>query len=676
MKRRLLSILLVLVMVSSMTISVFAETVVEEIPNGTSTVTTETVTDPVTGAETTTTETVVDVNNPDGSTYDMTETKTETEDASGTTTVVEGQETTVSENKVEVTVQLVPGQTTSNSEGGAAPETTGDQQDGEDDPAYNETTITKTDKTVTAQTGKVEISLGDNETIVGDLKPLQSQIIEENNTTFISEKDLSQKDSYGNCPNAYVEKETPQPEGYDFKHVGVGLMSRWLLTMNGNYGGAFHHRLENVSEGEQNIYSAYCVDFETGGKQNHWYRIDNLEDAGYFDEDAAEMIRAIATNGYWATEAKQDAEGNQTAIGSLEKIKQDMKQAVADGKLSDENMTAEEMNALIDGLTEGMALNATQAAIWTYANGMEWDGLVARQGDNATEEDYATIGLMLDYLTGLDPMEADPNNTTEIIDQYSIQNLAITVGDRLTTGQTKVVDDQVVENDTYAASVSFALVVKTDNRDNLIVKVMSADGSETLAEVRLAGEANDNIPMIYPDKNGNYTISGLEVAENEDFSFNLTLEGTQYLEQGVYIYTPEGETRGSSQTLVGMAEGTKEVNLTASVSVNFQVEDGEVIEERRWRSVDTDRYPSPPVDPQDPPQDPPVEEIDDPEVPLDELPDEDVPKSDLTEILEEEVPLANVPMTGDCSLLFIGMSILSGTGLAGLALTKKREDEE
>ena len=110
-------------------------------------------------------------------------------------------------------------------------------------------------------------------------------------------------------------------------------------------------------------------------------------------------------------------------------------------------------------------------------------------------------------------------------------------------------------------------MVKTDNRDNLIVKVMSADGSETLAEVRLAGEANDNIPMIYPDKNGNYTISGLEVAENEDFSFNLTLEGTQYLEQGVYIYTPEGETRGSSQTLVGMAEGTKEVNLSANSCV-------------------------------------------------------------------------------------------------------------
>ena len=58
---------------------------------------------------------------------------------------------------------------------------------------------------------------------------------------------------------------------------------------------------------------------------------------------------------------------------------------------------------------------------------------------------------------------------------------------------------------------------------------------------------------------------------------------------------------------------------------------------------------------------------------LEELPEEEVP---LTEIFEEEVPLANVPMTGDNSLFFIGMSVLSGSGLAGLALTRKKEDEE
>ena len=46
---------------------------------------------------------------------------------------------------------------------------------------------------------------------------------------------------------------------------------------------------------------------------------------------------------------------------------------------------------------------------------------------------------------------------------------------------------------------------------------------------------------------------------------------------------------------------------------------------------------------------------------------------DLTEIMEEDVPLANVPMTGDNSLFFIGMTVLSAFGLAGLALTGSKK---
>ena len=118
----------------------------------------------------------------------------------------------------------------------------------------------------------------------------------------------------------------------------------------------------------------------------------------------------------------------------------------------------------------------------------------------------------------------------------------------------------------------------------------------------------------------------------------------------------------------------------AKKSKGYKAAVEKITEEHYWRSESITVYEGesdPPVDPQNPPvnpQDPPVEEIDDPEVPLEELPEEAVPMDDLTEILDEEVPLANVPMTGDCSLLFIGMSILSGTGLAGLALTKKREE--
>ena len=47
----------------------------------------------------------------------------------------------------------------------------------------------------------------------------------------------------------------------------------------------------------------------------------------------------------------------------------------------------------------------------------------------------------------------------------------------------------------------------------------------------------------------------------------------------------------------------------------------------------------------------------------------------LEEIEEEEVPLADVPDTGDSSFVFIVQAILSACGLVYLALTKKQEEK-
>ena len=57
----------------------------------------------------------------------------------------------------------------------------------------------------------------------------------------------------------------------------------------------------------------------------------------------------------------------------------------------------------------------------------------------------------------------------------------------------------------------------------------------------------------------------------------------------------------------------------------------------------------------------------------DNIPEEDVP---LEELPEDDVPLAEVPKTGDASVIWFALSALSGAGLMGLNLTKKREDEE
>jgi LPXTG-motif cell wall-anchored protein len=56
-----------------------------------------------------------------------------------------------------------------------------------------------------------------------------------------------------------------------------------------------------------------------------------------------------------------------------------------------------------------------------------------------------------------------------------------------------------------------------------------------------------------------------------------------------------------------------------------------------------------------------------------EIPEEDVP---LVEIPEEEVPLVDVPKTGDASALWLMMSVLSGTGLAGMSILGRKKREE
>ena len=56
-----------------------------------------------------------------------------------------------------------------------------------------------------------------------------------------------------------------------------------------------------------------------------------------------------------------------------------------------------------------------------------------------------------------------------------------------------------------------------------------------------------------------------------------------------------------------------------------------------------------------------------------EIPEEDVP---LVEIPEEEVPLVDVPKTGDASALWLMMSVLSGTGLAGVSILGRKKREE
>ena len=48
----------------------------------------------------------------------------------------------------------------------------------------------------------------------------------------------------------------------------------------------------------------------------------------------------------------------------------------------------------------------------------------------------------------------------------------------------------------------------------------------------------------------------------------------------------------------------------------------------------------------------------------------------LVELPDEDVPLAEAPKTGDPMLIYAGMTLLSGAGLAYLGLGKKKDEED
>ena len=99
----------------------------------------------------------------------------ETTETTSTTTEVEGSETRKwteedagdEEGQPEVEVELIPGKTTVGT--AESTEVTGDKPSGENDNAYDYTTTTTTDRTVTVETSDVEVTVNDvNTGIVGD----------------------------------------------------------------------------------------------------------------------------------------------------------------------------------------------------------------------------------------------------------------------------------------------------------------------------------------------------------------------------------------------------------------------------------------------------------------------------------------------------------------------------
>lgn len=158
------------------------------------------------------------------------------------------------------------------------------------------------------------------------------------------------------------------------------------------------------------------------------------------------------------------------------------------------------------------------------------------------------------------------------------------------------------------------------------------------------------------DNGGSDNISPVTSGEEsvaKDGPINITIEGIQNLKESVYLYTSEIHNEGaanevSSQTLVGMASGNHEVKVSQNIEFRFEVEDEKVVVRERHSGGGRKDRKEPPKSPETP------------EIPA-------VPEAE--EMIEEEVPLSNIPKTGDASLAWLAMS---GISALAPAIRKRR----
>jgi len=436
---------------------------------------------------------------------------------------------------------------------------------------------------------------------------------------------------------------------------------------------------------------AYCSDIVTGAVKNNYYTVSNLEDNDYYaSEESEEHVRAIALNGYWGTTDVPNEDGSY-AMGSLEGIKAKLKAAINDGTMENEviemtvvdsegneTVVTKTMMELLDELTEGEALLATQSAIWSYSNGSlavqnGKDGVVvidpdgykwnhnptANSKDGEALDDFgsARVDFLYKWLIALEPEE---NTTVVINDKNFVEDMSLTVGDKVDGHANNQDDNQ--DNDVYNTALNFKLAFVPDPKnDDLLVQIsyIDIDGNPVNVIRRLAGEnaEGQSYETIAPEADGTYVLKGLQLSENEDWGFDIRLEGVQYLEHGVYLYQAVGG-RDVSQTFVGVAEGTRNVDVSVGVTIKFDVDENDhVVAERKWH------------DESDPSGEPEEEEETPPPVDYRVIINDD----GLEEIPEEPVPLAAAPKTGDNSGLWIVLIVAAAFSIVVLNLnTKKR----
>ena len=434
--------------------------------------------------------------------------------------------------------------------------------------------------------------------------------------------------------------DSSSPSNGELKYVGYGLYSNILLGYwNGNeFKRANYVHQFKLEDAAGREYYAYCADWSTGAEMSSKYELVNVLDASYIkDKTAREHLQAIAEYGYW---------GTNEGIGSLKKVKE---------------LVGEEYRSAIN---DGIALAVTQAALWKYGNqdkDLEFGGNNVNGdeggGTYKTEElleffygkDRETLHRLTKpqreaavalYNALIEKMPDEDSPVTDIITKEDIKNATIRVNGKTETGNK------------YNTDLSFTLSVDKDRiNGDITLTIYDQDGnpiaSRNLKDAPTGTDPETGEPI--------YTINGLEIAANTQVRMNLS--GKQKLKGGAYLFRSDVDAEGkpTSQTFIGLVNGTSTRDLDLNVTLGFHVVEP-IIEPAAsassrdkhtvtWTASYHTEWPHTP--------DQPPEEPETPETP-------EAPETPVAPV----VPGYDVPKTGDASGLYYVLAIFSALGLA------------
>ena len=303
--------------------------------------------------------------------------------------------------------------------------------------------------------------------------------------------------------------------------------------------GGYIPAIYNIVDGGGEQHNVYCCDYEvnilkTGDKIA--YRRLTLENSGYYDEEAAKKIRAIAFNSY--------------PVLSLEEMKTRMDKA---GYTLNESVSEEQL------------LSGAQRAIWQYSNSDSVNNQAAYNFSLKIKDGYAdvikapegkykesggeyyneineNVQNVYDYLMSLNGKEASPGG----IVLNGVQAAPLSTG---TSGAADVLLKFKLENDKHGG-----ISITLNEKDDL---TLAANG-KTFPSREWRDEGNGEYSV---------TLQGVTAGENID----VTISGEQYLARDAYFYEPVSG-RHAAQCFVGVAEGSTPVFARGSFRIDEKTE--------------------------------------------------------------------------------------------------------